>query len=209
VAGGPGWTAVAVDAVEAVPWRGTDLVWRPLRAALGLHAFGAAAYTAERSGQTLVEPHAEAAGGRGHEELYVVMRGRATFTLDGRALDAPAGTCVRVAPATHRVAVAAEVPATVLAFGADPGAYAVAGGEWTDRARPYVATDPARARAVLDEGLAELGETPGLLYGVALLAAAEERTDDAREALRRAIAGAPGVRADAEREPSLAPLLRS
>jgi hypothetical protein len=58
---------VSVDELEAVPWRGTDLVWRPLRAALGLRAFGAGAYSAERVGQTVVEPHVEAGEGRGHE----------------------------------------------------------------------------------------------------------------------------------------------
>src|SRR6185437_11858272 len=101
-----GWTAVHVDDVEAVPWQDTDLVWQPLRHALGTHVAGLAAFTAERAGQTVVEPHRESADGRGHEELYVVLRGRATFTLDGEALDAPAGTLVRVGPAVHRGAVA-------------------------------------------------------------------------------------------------------
>ena len=30
-----GWTVVALDDVEAVPWAGTELEWRPLRKALG------------------------------------------------------------------------------------------------------------------------------------------------------------------------------
>jgi hypothetical protein len=47
-------------------------------------------------------------GGRGHEEVYAVLRGRATFTLDGVELDAPAGTFVRVAPEVRRRAVASE-----------------------------------------------------------------------------------------------------
>jgi mannose-6-phosphate isomerase-like protein (cupin superfamily) len=53
----------------------------------------------------------------GHEEVYVVLRGRASFTLDGEALDAPAGTVVRVDPEVHRHAVAAEGGTTVLALG--------------------------------------------------------------------------------------------
>jgi hypothetical protein len=204
---GDGWTALTVDDVEAVPWRGTDLVWHPLRAALGLRAFGAAAYTADRPGQPLIEPHVEDPDGRGHEELYVVLRGRATFTLDGETLDAPAGTCVFVRPATHRVAVAAEVPAAVLALGALPGGYRAAGGEWTDRARPYLRSDPERARRVLDEGRREVGETPGILHGIALLAAVDGREDDARDALRRALAGEPALREEAERDPDLSGLL--
>src|SRR5947208_6399449 len=92
----PGWTALTVEQVEAVPWRQTDVVWHPLRAALGLSAFGAGAYTASRAGQHVVEPHREDSDGRGHEELYVVVAGRAKFTLDGEQLDAPSGTLVRV-----------------------------------------------------------------------------------------------------------------
>jgi uncharacterized cupin superfamily protein len=182
-------------------------VWRPLRAALGLRAFGAAAFTATRPGQNIVEPHREAANGRGHEEVYVVLEGRARFTLDGAEVDAPAGTIVFAAPQVHRVAEAVDVPATVLAFGAEPGTYVVAGGEWTDRARPYVRSDPDRARRVLEEGRAEVGESPGILMGVALLATAEGRTDDARAALERAIAANPAVREAAEADADLAPLL--
>ena len=201
------WSAVTVDELEAVPWRGTDLVWRPLRAALGLHAFGAGAYTADRIGQTVVEPHVEAGEGRDHEELYVVLSGRATFTLDGATLDAPAGTLVRVGAAVHRAAVAAEAPTVVLAFGREPD-FAVAGSEWTERARPLMRSDPARARALLEEGLRELPESAGVRYGLALLAAIERREEEARAWLAETLAREPRVRPDAEREPALAPLLR-
>ena len=30
-----GWSIVHLDGVEAIPWRGTELVWRPVRTALG------------------------------------------------------------------------------------------------------------------------------------------------------------------------------
>jgi mannose-6-phosphate isomerase-like protein (cupin superfamily) len=203
-----GWRALRAEDVEAIPWRGTELVWRPLRAALGLRAFGAGAYTASQVGQCIVEPHTESADGRGHEEVYVVVAGRVRFTLDGEIVDAPVGTCVFVAPAAARSAVAKEVPATVLAFGAEPGVpYTPAGGEWTDRARAFVHSDPARARRVLEEGRAEVGETPGLLIGIALLAAAEGREDAARDTLARAIAGNPAVRRAAAEDPDLARLL--
>jgi hypothetical protein len=82
-----GWRAIALDDVEAVPWRDTDLVWRPVRGAIGTRIAGMAAYTAERVGQDVVEAHAETPDGRGHEEVYVVLRGRATFTLDGEWVD--------------------------------------------------------------------------------------------------------------------------
>ena len=57
-----------------------------------------------------------------HEELYVVVQGHATFTVDGEEVDAPAGTLVFVAdPETRRGAVAKEAGTTVLVVGAKPG----------------------------------------------------------------------------------------
>jgi len=98
----PGWKVVALDDVEAVPWLGGELQWRPLRQALGTRIVGMAAYTATRAGQEVVEAHAESAGGRGHEEVYVVLRGRALFTLDGATSPRrcwPPGGATRTAPA--------------------------------------------------------------------------------------------------------------
>jgi len=164
-----GWTAISVDDVEAVPWQGTDLVWRPLRHALDTRVAGLAGFTAERAGQTVVEPHRESADGRGHEEVYVVLRGRATFTLDGEPLDAPAGTLVRVAPAVHRAAVAAEPRTAVLALGDEPD-FRPSASEWLERARPHLRTDPGRACAILDELHALRPGSPGDLIGRALLA---------------------------------------
>ncbi len=197
-----GWTAVRVDDVEAVPWRRTDLVWRPLRHALGTRVAGLAAFTAEGAGQTVVEPHRESADGRGHEEVYVVLRGRATFTLDGEALDAPAGTLVRVAPAVRRAAVAAEPGTTVLALGDEPD-FRPSASEWIERARPYLRTDPARARTILDELHALRPGSPGDLIGRALLADA----DEARALLAEVLAAHPEYRAALAADPDLCDLL--
>ena len=51
---GTGWKAVALDEVEAVPWRGTELVWHPVRSALGTRIVGMGGYTAERVGQVVI-----------------------------------------------------------------------------------------------------------------------------------------------------------
>src|SRR3954469_4326814 len=118
---GPGWKALDLDAIEAVPWRGTELVWRPVRQALGTRIVGMGAYTADRADQIVIEGHTESEDGMGHEEVYVVVRGRATFTLDGTELDAPAGTFVAVNdPGVHRRAVAAAPGRAVLALGRPP-----------------------------------------------------------------------------------------
>src|SRR3954452_9754499 len=75
---------------------------RPVRRPLGITAFGANAFTAD-AGEQLIESHTEVGGGAGrHEELYVVLTGHATFTVDGDQLDAPAGTFVFIPEAASR-----------------------------------------------------------------------------------------------------------
>src|SRR4051794_8157798 len=91
------FVAVHLDAVPSGPERGPGIAeLKPVRRHLGIEAFGANARVARAAGEVLVMPHDERAGGpfgtEGHEELYVVLRGRATFTVDGREGDAPAGT---------------------------------------------------------------------------------------------------------------------
>ncbi len=107
-----------LDELEELPISGGEFVWRPIRRRLGISAFGTNAYTA-RAGQRVVEEHSEQDG---HEEMYVVLRGRATFTLGGDEVDAPAGTIVFARPGTRRGAIAAEDGTAVLAVGAKPGA---------------------------------------------------------------------------------------
>ena len=107
-----------IDELEALPVDDEGLTWRPIRRRFGITAFGTNAYTAERAGQRVVEEHAEADN---HQEMYVVLRGRATFTLDDDEVDAPAGTIVFVRPNTRRGAIAAEDDTAVLAVGAKPG----------------------------------------------------------------------------------------
>src|SRR3954469_8161577 len=148
---GPGWKALDLDAIEAVPWRGTELVWRPVRHALGTRIVGLGGYTADRAGQIVIEGHTESEDGMGHEEVYVVLRGRATFTLDGTELDAPAGTFVAVTdPTVHRRAGAPEPGTAVLALGNLPP-FVPSDSEWIERARPHLRSDPDRAVAILEE----------------------------------------------------------
>jgi tetratricopeptide (TPR) repeat protein len=107
-----------IDELEALPVDDEGLTWRPIRRRFGITAFGTNAYTAEQAGQRVVEEHRESGG---HQELYVVLAGRATFTLDGDEVDAPAGTLVYCEPDTLRGAIAAEDGTTVLGIGAKPG----------------------------------------------------------------------------------------
>lgn len=112
-----GYEVAHVDELEELPIAGGEFVWRPVRRRFGISAFGTNAYTAG-AGQRVVEEHYEKDG---HEEMYVVLRGRATFALGDDEVDAPAGTLVFVRPGTKRGAIAAEDGTAVLAVGAKPG----------------------------------------------------------------------------------------
>ena len=78
----------------------------------------------DRGGQEIIGEHDELGpGAGGHEELYLVLSGRATFTLDGETVPAPAGSLVFVKdPATKRRAVADEAATEILVVGGRPGA---------------------------------------------------------------------------------------
>jgi hypothetical protein len=197
------WQAVRIDDLEAIPFPNAETTWRPLRQAIGARIVGMGAYTAERAGQDVVEPHVEGEGGMGHEEVYVVLRGRATFTVDGTEFDAPAGTVVRVDPEVHRHAVAAEDGTAVLALGGYP-TFEPSSSEWIERARPHIRSDPERARAIVEELRAERPDSPGLPIADALLAVGRGDREAAAAALARVDPRYGGhLRAD----PDLGPLL--
>ncbi len=112
-----GYEVAHVDELETLPVNEGEFMWRPIRRRFGIGAFGTNAYTGD-AGRRVVEEHSEQDG---HEEMYVVLRGRATFTLGEDEVDAPAGTIVFVRPGTKRGAIAREDGTAVLAVGAKPG----------------------------------------------------------------------------------------
>jgi mannose-6-phosphate isomerase-like protein (cupin superfamily) len=196
---------VHLDELEAIPGPGT-LTWHPVRAHLGLRAFGCNAYSAQRVGDDVVEPHIESPE-YAHEELYFVARGRATFTLDGETFDAPKGTYVFVPDtATHRHAVAAEPQTTVLSFGGPP-TFTPSPWEWSFRAAPHVDSDPRRAREIIEDGLRVHPDSPGLQIHLARLEARAGNDERARELLGSAIERQPEAAELARQDPRLAALL--
>ncbi len=112
------YSVARIEDLESYPVDDEGLTWRPIRRHFDIRAFGVNAYTAKKAGDNVVEEHREQGG---HEELYVVVSGRATFTLEGEEHDAPAGTLVHCPPGTLRAAVAAEPSTTVVGIGAKPG----------------------------------------------------------------------------------------
>jgi tetratricopeptide (TPR) repeat protein len=162
--------------------------WKRVRGHFGIDAFGVNAWTAEATGEEVISDHNEERSGQ--EELYVVLSGRATFTVAGREVDAPAGTLVFVnEPRTQRKAVAAEDGTTVLAIGAKPGeAYRPLGWEWSSDAFPYFGSgEPERAYELLAAADAEHPDSPSVLYNLACAEALTGRTEEAVEHLRRAV----------------------
>ena len=162
--------------------------WHTIRSTLGVLAFGINAWTATEDGQTLIGEHDEAEG-EGHEELYVVINGAATFTLDGEEFDAPARTVVHVAdPAVRRGAVGAA-GTTVVAIGAKRGeAFTPSQWERSSEAVRYWPTEEwDRAIEVLEGHLAETPENAGVLYNLACAEARAGKTDEAFAHLAQAI----------------------
>jgi hypothetical protein len=205
-AGSDRYRVARLDDIEAIPISGS-VSWRPVRGILGVGAFGVACFSATNPGQDLIEPHTESEDGRGHQELYVVLRGAARFTLDKESFDAPAGTLVFVQdPTVHRHAVATEPQAEVLALGGEPG-FRPAGDEWMWRVRHLLPDRIESAREVVMQGLAEAPDSPGLWYARALLAAAQDDDKHAVRLMEEAIALEPTLLREAQREELFAHLL--
>ena len=97
--------------------------WKPVRRYFGIGSFGANAAKARRAGDVLTHDHTEVSdAGTRHEELFLIVSGHATYRVDGREIDAPAGTFLYVPdPETLRGVVAREPGTVMLALGAEPG----------------------------------------------------------------------------------------
>jgi hypothetical protein len=173
----------------------------------GIEGFGINAYTASRAGDRVIEEHDElAAAGEGrHQELYVVLTGRATFTLDGDEIDARAGTFVFVGePEVVRGAVAAEPETSVLAIGARSGVpFTVSAWEYRFRAR---ALGGEEGFAILREAAQRFPGNATVPYDLACMHALAGDADAATTALADAIALEPRARAWAAEDHDLAAL---
>jgi tetratricopeptide (TPR) repeat protein len=157
-----------------------------VRRRLGITAFGTNAYTAEHGTERVVEEHREEGG---HEELYFVASGRATFVLGDEEIDAPAGTFVHAEPGTKRGAVATEPGTTVLAIGAKPGVpHEIS--RWEEifvGFGHYRKGDEAAARAHLTAFVAANDDQWQGHYNLACLEALTKNRDAAIRELERAI----------------------
>ena len=165
--------------------------WRPVRRFFDIRAFGVNAYAPGSSGR-VIEEHSEST--LGHEEIYLVLRGRARFTIDGNEHELGPGQLVFVRdPALKRGAVALDDDTIVLALGGKPGAAhepsawetmfaavpAAREGRWGDAIRMH------------EDALAEHPGNAPLLYNLACMESRGGRPLDAILHLRQAIAADP------------------
>jgi tetratricopeptide (TPR) repeat protein len=177
-----GYTILTLDEVETAPHRGSNLI--PVRHTLGFRPAGVNAWTADTGGQ-LIPPHEEDSG---NEELYAVVRGRATFTVGEETADAPAGTLVFVPPEVYRTAVAAEEGTIVFAVGGTVGEAFNAGG-WDSFAIADGYRQAGRfdeGRAIMDQLIAEKPDYWATHYNAGCFESLAGNPDAAFEHLRRA-----------------------
>jgi len=196
---------IRIGEIEPIAVVGGALQWRPVRRTLGIEAFGINAYTADAD-ELVVEEHDETGAGAGHhEELYVVLAGRATFTVDGESFDAPAGTLVFLDdPKERRGARAVEDGTTVLAIGGVQGqAFRISPWEFAFAAVPaYEAKRFDEARALLVRGLEAHPGNTSLLYDLACVEALMGDRAAALEHLNEAVAN-PKLREHAQKDGDL------
>ena len=183
-----GWTSTRLDEIEPISVVNGTLLWRPVRRTLDIGAFGINAYVAPNAGDDVVEQHTEES--LGHEEVYVVLSGRATFTLGDESLDAPAGTIVFIRdPKVRRHAKAEEPGTAVLAIGG-PRDAAYEPSAWEDffaAERHRNAGDHEEYARELADAAARRPDHPATLYNLACAEALSGRHDDAVAHLRRAL----------------------
>ena len=106
-----GYSAAQLDDIVAEKWP----YWAPIRYHFDIRSFGINAWRGG-PGDEVIKRHEEGEGG--HEELYLVFSGHATFTVAGDEIDAPTGMLVYISdPRAERVAFATEPDTVVFSLG--------------------------------------------------------------------------------------------
>jgi tetratricopeptide (TPR) repeat protein len=181
----PGFESARLEEIER---DATRPEWIPIRRRFGIEAFGVNAWSAAGPEDELIPEHEESS--IGHEELYVVVDGHATFTLGGEEIEAPAGTIVFVRdPAVQRGARAKDGGATILTVGAKPGeAFRVSPWEVNAEIFPlFDRGDFAEAKRRLEPVVEANPQSAGSVYNLACAEAMLGETDAALEHLARAV----------------------
>ena len=194
------------ETAQIADLEGTD-GWSPIRQRLGVQAFGINAWTAHEVDASIIGEHDEQPSG--HEELYLVTAGFATFTVDEEQVDAPAGTIVFVRdPSVTRAASARQADTTVLVVGGKPGeAFRPRAWETNAEVIPLFEQGAySEAKLLLIGALDRFDEHGTLLYNLACAEAQLGEGDAALEHLRDALLERPSLAGNARDDSDLAPL---
>jgi tetratricopeptide (TPR) repeat protein len=193
-----------LDGIEEVVDAGCP--FRAVRLHFDITSFGFNVWTARDAGDRIINEHDEQ--DVGDEELFLVLRGRAVFELDGERIDAPAGTLVYCRPGAARTAIAEEAGTEVAAVDGTPGkAYEPRGWElWTPLAPLYDAGEYAEVADRLRVAVEQHPRYGLLFFNLACCESRIGRTGEALEHLRRAIALSEEFREFARDDPDLAPI---
>jgi tetratricopeptide (TPR) repeat protein len=186
--------------IDDVPSIGT---WQPLRRRLGISAFGINAWTGD-NGTDVIPAHDEKP--TGHEELYLVLAGRATFTVADDSFDGEAGTIVFVSdPELVRGAVAKEAGTRILTVGATRGE-AYRPRSWETNAEVFPLFEEGRfaeAKERLEAAVSEFPDEGGVLYNLACAEARLGEREQALDHLTRAVELEERFREPAQTDPDL------
>ena len=177
----------AVGRIDEIA-EGTGGTWAPLRRHFDVGAFGINAWIAKAAGEEVVGEHDEER--TGHEELYLVLSGHATFSASGRDHDAQPGSVLFVRdPLVKRRIVAHEPGTTVVSIGAKRGE-AYEPRPWEDNYDAILLFgegDYAGAKQVMLAAVERRPEEAVFLYN---LACAEARLGERDAAIEHLVAAA-------------------
>jgi hypothetical protein len=195
-----GYAVAHLDDIE----RSGQGEWIPIRRHFGIEAFGVNAWSNSGEGKQLVVDHDEK--DLGHEELYVVVSGRALFTVGGEEIDAPAGTIVFVRdPETRREAKSLAADTTILTVGAKAGV-AFTPSAWEENVvifPLFSAGEYAEAKRRLEDAIPRYSGSTGLVYNLACAEARLGERDAAIGHLLEAVAKSPQFAEYAATDPDL------
>lgn len=196
------FAAVHLDQIEMLEDAGCR--YQPVRLELGITAFGATAWSAAAAGDLVVNEH-DPGDPTSDQELFLVLRGRAAFDVDGHRVDAPTGMFVFAPPGVPRRATAEEAGTVILLIEGTPGkGYEPRGWElWAPIAPLYFAGRYPEAGERLRAAVAAHPEYGMLFYNLACCDSLTGRTTDALEDLRHAIELAPEFRESARSDADL------
>jgi len=181
--------------------------WSPIRLHFEVQAFGVNAWSAHEPGAAVIPEHDEEPSG--HEELYLVTSGHATFTVGEEELDGPSGTIVFVRdPAVKRGAVAREPGTTILTVGGKPGeAFRPRSWETNRDVLPlFDSGEYAEAKRFLLDALERYDDRGTPYFNLACAEAQLGEADVALEHLQTALRERPSLAENAAQDTDLDPI---